>query len=904
MFKDTQFSDDRSYDFHLSTVIAQKNSVISNNGLDFDMYHHRQTGVSDITKTQLCPVSSQNMAFFRIQGISSFWHKDDKFDINSIMSDIFCGLNKEKMGYAYIIKGDRQGISINVGIDQMYAESLKSSFAALFPNINLHPVDLGTIVPDTLTDGGIITGIPTNKLNPDSQVEVQIDHLCRGMQGKEFIYVLFATGIDPIYATQWHMKLLEEMTLAYEYQKTEYSDSGTTVEKQSFTHTRYFENLEALEKTYHVGIERGLWYYTGYFGINDESSGEMFGNLIRSTFSGEESKPEKMRTTYCMKPEVILRLIRSGVMLLDVDEDYPVHPLGKSAAFKFQTIINSDQLGILGALPMKEYPGYYVDNYVEFDVSNRPGYQVKEPVPIGDIVRAGRAVQSTLQNVYSIEKNDYTRHCLIIGITGGGKTNTSKSLLRTLWCQPEDKRIPFLVIESAKREYWELRNLEHFEDLMVYTLGSEEPDRAVRYRLNPFETLPGISLQSHIDLLLATFKTAFELYPPMPYVLETAVYDVYKDRGWDIVTNKNRFGFTLYPTLSDLYDKIGYTVQNMGYDSEVSSNIKSALEARINSLMIGGKGAMLNTSKSVPIESLLSYPTVLELEDIGDDETKSFVIGILLVQLYEYRKYQKDKINGAKSLQHILMVEEAHRLLKNVSESANPTQAKSVEFFCNMLAEIRTYGQGIFIADQIPTKLAPDTIKNTNLKLVHRTVAKEDRETIGQAMNMTEEQIEYLSSLPRGFAAVYAEGDNRPKCVKLPLVVDKYKLTRQQVIQPIQKKVNEQLIDTFVPLHCGCTYCEEKCRYNKSLNRYLKKIMKLAEYARKLEKYRYSAQSVDKMISVFEEKGILQYSSIFQRICLIGKLLEYCNLENGYRKKIISDYIVYYYEKKEERNEQ
>ena len=206
------------------------------------------------------------------------------------------------------------------------------------------------------------------------------------------------------------------------------------------------------------------------------------------------------------------------------------------------------------------------------------------------------------------------------------------------------------------------------------------------------------------------------MYPPMPYVLESAVYEVYKDRGWDIVTNKNKFGFTLYPTLSDLYDKIGYIVSNMGYDKEVASNIRSALEARINSLMIGGKGAMLNTSRSVPIESLLSYPTVLELEDIGDDETKFFVIGILLVQLYEYRKYQKDKINGAKKLQHILMVEEAHRLLKNVSESANPTQAKSVEFFCNMLAEIRTYGQGIFIADQIPTKLAPDTIKNVSVK--------------------------------------------------------------------------------------------------------------------------------------------------------------------------------------------
>ena len=780
-------------DYSLNPVIVHKNNIISKNVLDENIYGLRSVDIQNIEKNQLCPISDQRMVFFKINGITQFWKTDEKFDINSVMSDMLCGLDKDKLGYAYIIRGNSQGISINIGIDESFAESLKSSLISLFPNINVEQVELESIVPERLTDGGIITGIPTDKLAADSQMEIQIDHLCRGMQGRDFVYVIFATGINPAYITQWHTSLLQEMSKAFEYQKSGINESGITVDKQSFIHTRYFENLEQLERTYNVGIERGMWYYTGYFGVNDSSSSaEIFGNLIRSTFSGIESKPEKMRTTYCMTPQVILKLIRSGIMLLDVQEDYTSHPLGQEAAYKFQTIINSDQLGVLSALPMKEYPGYYIDNYVEFDVSNRPRYKIEEPIPIGEIVHAGRSTQMKIDNVYAIEKNDYTRHCLIIGITGGGKTNTSKSLLRTLWCQPPEKRIPFLVIESAKREYWELRNLDQFEDLMVYTLGSEDPERAVRYRLNPFETLPGISLQSHIDLLLATFKTAFEMYPPMPYVLESAVYEVYKDRGWDIVTNKNKFGFTLYPTLSDLYDKIGYIVSNMGYDKEVASNIRSALEARINSLMIGGKGAMLNTSRSVPIESLLSYPTVLELEDIGDDETKSFVIGILLVQLYEYRKYQKDKINGAKKLQHILMVEEAHRLLKNVSESANPTQAKSVEFFCNMLAEIRTYGQGIFIADQIPTKLAPDTIKNTNLKIVHRTVAREDRETIGQAMNMSEDQIEYLSSLPRGFAAVYAEGDNRPKCVKLPLVVDKYSLSREQVIRPIKEKVDRR----------------------------------------------------------------------------------------------------------------
>ena len=275
----------------------------------------------------------------------------------------------------------------------------------------------------------------------------------------------------------------------------------------------------------------------------------------------------------------------------------------------------------------------------------------------------------------------------------------------------------------------------------------------------------------------------------MPYVLEQAVYEVYSDKGWDIVENINRYGLKEYPTLSDLFDKIGVVVERLGYHQEVQSNVKASLEARIHSLMIGGKGAMLNTPRSLPIEELLERPVVLELEDLGDDEIKSFVIGLFLVQLYEYRKSQMK--GTSKSLEHILMVEEAHRLLKNVQASGEGgnTKAKSVEFFCNMLAEIRTFGQGIIIADQIPTKLAPDTMKNTNLKIVHRTVASEDREAIGKAMNMTERQIEYLSSLRRGYAAVYAEGDNRPKCVKMPYVENYYHYDRQEVIKEVRKKV-------------------------------------------------------------------------------------------------------------------
>ena len=261
----------------------------------------------------------------------------------------------------------------------------------------------------------------------------------------------------------------------------------------------------------------------------------------------------------------------------------------------------------------------------------------------------------------------------------------------------------------------------------------------------------------------------------------------------------------------------------LGYHVEVQNNVKAALKARINSLRIGGKGLMMDTAESLPIGSLLDRPVVLELEDLADDDTKAFVIGVLLVQLYEYRKGQSlqrrtDGKAGApassKDFQHLLVVEEAHRLLKRVEPGeGNPSRAKSVEFFCNMLAEIRSYGQGLMICDQVPTKLAPDVLKNTNLKLIHRTVMEEDRRAVGAAMNMTDQQMEYLSSLRRGCAAVFAEGDNRPKLVMMPLVKDLGHRTREQILEQVRCNLRQDMAVTYEThtRHTLCRFCQNAC---------------------------------------------------------------------------------------------
>lgn len=849
---------------------------------------------------------SPNMQFFKINGLTRFWETEQGFSVNTLVGDILNSSVRHGVPFAYVIIGKESGIDVYVGTMKLLRDGLRSSYEAVFPGIDIEYVSDNPLRTSPREYGGMFTGIPTDKLGTEKK-SFQIENICRGMQGKNFTYVILASGISNIAVTLGHERILEEMETVFTLINQTISggaQGNLSAQKQDFHSKNYFENLEVLEHVLKVGTARGMWRVNGYFASDNAMDAKKLGNIIKASYSGEDSKPEPFRV---IDYNSIKDVISNTYMMADLIDNPELHPLGRWQRpgfnqaitlfiYKYQTVLNSDQLATMCQLPTKEFPGYYIDQYVEFDVSNRTKDLLEKPIPIGDICIAGRKDNSAANNLYFMEKDDFTRHALIIGITGGGKTNTAKSILNTLWnAEDRNEKVPFMVIESAKREYWELRNLKGFEDLLVFTLGAEAAQTSVRYRINPFETIPKISLQTHIDYLLSTFKAAFDLYPPMPYILEKAVYEIYSDRGWDIVENINRFGLTEYPTLSDLYNKIDVIVDNMGYHQEVRSNVKAALQARIYSLMIGGKGAMLNTPKSVPIEELLSRPVVMELEDLGDDETKSFVIGILLVQLYEYRKSQMTK--GGKKLSHILMVEEAHRLLKNVPESGEGgnTRAKSVEFFCNLLAEIRNFGQGILIADQIPTKLAPDTIKNTNLKIVHRTVELKDRETIGHAMNMSSEQIEYLSSLRRGYAAVYAEGDNRPKCVKLPLIKSYYEKNRSEVITEVKKKVYDIAsgYDKIIYHHAGCSYCEHRCRYYKKISEYINTNVATDKVLEKWTVKKFVPKSLDTFLNSELMKKV-NIQSDFERLCVLGYILNQKeDLNDGQRQKYLSDYLRY-----------
>jgi len=708
----------------------------------------------------------------RVAGLARFWSEEEArrqggepVHFEQHMEDLITGCAGLKLPVVFCLLGRPRGVEVYMGWEGQQADRLLApALRGAFPGIQLdpRPANLGAALKNTafFNHMGRMTGVPTRKAGfgrreaegggeRRGQVQ-QIERLVRALAGQEFGLLVVAKPIPgPLIAqaTGQGLEMIRQVSALVKSQvQLRTGVSSEQIDRQAQYCVELLErNLQRLTQ----GKAQGMWKTeVTCFAPAQETLFKLLA-LLRGVFGGTDSRPDPVRTMPCQR-------------------DLP-----QQTDDAFSTWLNSAELATLCQLPKEEAPGYVVSDYARFDIA-LPMLPVVDPLPIGKVLDG---VQPT-GDWYAVARGDLAKHGLVVGVTGSGKTNTVFYLLDKLW---SEARIPFLVIEPAKTEYRDLL-AAGLTDLQIYTLGDET---IAPFRLNPFEfEIAGpdrrVHVQTHIDFLKSVFNAAFILYAPMPYVLETCLHEVYQDKGWDLTTSQNRRlppqeqgkerHWPVFPTLEDLYHKIEEVVDRLGYEQRIQMDVKAGLKARVGSLRLGGKGLMLDTRHGVPIGDLLARPTVLELERIGNDEEKAFLIGLLLTRLYEHRQLQA-KGQAFSSLQHITVFEEAHRLLKNVptqveTESAN-TRGQAVETFANMLSEIRAYGEGVLIAEQAPTKLAPDAIKNTNLKLMHRIVAADDREVMAGAMNLDEAQSRHITTLRTGVASVFAEGCDRPYLVEV-----------------------------------------------------------------------------------------------------------------------------------------
>lgn len=407
------------------------------------------------------------------------------------------------------------------------------------------------------------------------------------------------------------------------------------------------------------------------------------------------------------------------------------------------TLVSGRELPMHLGLPTRSVHGLPIIEHAEFG-RNVPDEAMpdEDKMNLGKIYHMGKEEAAGL----ILNRQAMASHTFITGSTGTGKSNAVYHLLDEI---TKNGQTTFLVVEPAKGEYKNV--FGNCTDVQVF---GTNPRETPLLRMNPFAFPENIHILEHIDRLVEIFNACWPMYAAMPAVLKDAIERSYQKVGWDLRNSESEKG--IFPTFFDLLDILPGVIEESHYSKDTQSDYVGALCTRVKSLTNGIYGSVLCAEDALTDEALFDRNVIVDLSRVGSMETKSLLMGILVMKLQEYRMCS----SGMNSrLRHVTVLEEAHNLLRKTSaeqsqEGAN-LQGKSVEMLANAIAEMRTYGEGFIIADQAPGLLDMSVIRNTNTKIILRLPDEEDRKLVGKSAALKEAQIDELSKLPLGVAAVY-----------------------------------------------------------------------------------------------------------------------------------------------------
>lgn len=501
----------------------------------------------------------------------------------------------------------------------------------------------------------------------------------------------------------------------------------------------------------------GMWECAAYFLSDSQEAAEMAASTYKALMKGEISGVEVSAVNYWgqssgekvnLLKEYVTNFIHPVFLYQCKGGEIPVTPC---------SLVSSNELAIHMGLPRKSVCGLPVIEHADFgkEVVRYDNDTPTKVMNLGKVFNMG----SESKNAVKLDRNSLTMHTFITGSTGSGKSNTVYEMLDQL------KRvdIPFLVIEPAKGEY---KNI--FGNRSDVTVLGTNPEYCELLRINPFRFPKKIHILEHVDRLIEIFNVCWPMYAAMPAILKDAVLQSYHVCGWDLVTSKNPYSDEMFPTFADLQDEIMNVIKTSEYSQELKSNYIGSLETRIKSLTNGLNGQIFNANET-DSKVLFDRNVIVDLSRVGSLETKSLIMGILIMRLHEHRICFSEGMNLP--LKHITVLEEAHNILKRTSTEQNPESSnmtgKSVELLSNSIAEMRTYGEGFIIADQSPNAIDMSAIRNTNTKIVMRLPDEADRRLAGKASALKDEQLDEIAKLPKGVAIIYQNDWLEPVLCKI-----------------------------------------------------------------------------------------------------------------------------------------
>jgi hypothetical protein len=539
-------------------------------------------------------------------------------------------------------------------------------------------------------------------------------------------------------------------------------------------------HIERLKK----GRNLGFWNSGIYVLAPLQTTVVTVTGMLRAVYSGEESYLEPIRVHSLAGSSGAAEWIQqfehipfpTDANRAKISRDWTGrqegwHPLG-SMYESITTPLNTEELSLATSLPRRDVPGLrFVRNAVRFATNPPLLDDGADAITLGRVMDTG----VSLGIEYAFDVNTLVQHALVTGITGSGKSTTCRRLLTEVI----GRGLPTLVIEPAKDEYvsWAIKHNEaapEAQRIQVYMPGVSAFDGTPvqPLLLNPFQPAgigQVVDLASRCERFCAVLTASLPMTDVLPLLLEEAIYEYVHNQIDPDWADKDVVAPAIYPKLEGVIRIAQDMIEARGYEQRVKDNLKAAIATRIRALSRGRRGQILNTERSTPFAKLFDQPAVVNLSQITDDRDKALIMALLVTALFEYRssKYRLDRDYKQRAddnrLCHLTIIEEAHRLLARPQTDyagiGNP-QAVVSGMFSEMLSEIRAYGQGLLVVDQVPARLIPDAIKNTNLKIVHRLVAHDDRAAMSSCMALRPDQEAMIAALRVGEAIVCSDHDD------------------------------------------------------------------------------------------------------------------------------------------------
>ena len=543
---------------------------------------------------------------------------------------------------------------------------------------------------------------------------------------------------------------------------------------------KQLERIQLCEST-------GLWSANAYFLSyeTDRAIAETGASIFRSIMQGEQSGVElsSVNTWYndktsfpCLK-DYVCGLTHPQFIYPNAVSDQPI-------TVSPTTMMSSKEVAIMMGLPRKSVPGFPVIEHVTLGkevvkLNNREGGNSFE---LGCIFDQGIALPN---NKVLLDVKSLTQHTFVTGSTGCGKSETVYKLIDSV----RKANAKFLIIEPAKGEYKNVFGTEH--------IFGTNPLISNLLKINPFKFTEGVHVLEHADRLIEIFNVCWPMYAAMPAVLKEAVLNSYEDCGWDLIKSKNRYSNDIFPTFSDLIWELETVIEASSYSEEVKSNYKGSLVTRVKSLANGINGEIFSGIE-IGDEILFDENVIIDLSRIGSQETKSLIMGVIIMRLNEYRANSGIEANS--SLRHVTILEEAHNILKRCSQEqsmeGSNVAGKSVEMISNAIAEMRTYGEGFIIVDQSPGAVDISAIRNTNTKIVMRLPEDSDRKIAGKSAAMKDNQVDEIAKLPTGVAVVYQNDWEEPVLCQINMYDGKR--LKYEFMEDVESPINDTPIITEV----------------------------------------------------------------------------------------------------------